>query len=93
MKKKPVTNVMQRVAEALDLPADAVAGVPRVEIIGAREVIVTNHGGIIEYSSELIAVAGGGVVTAIRGASLDLIAMSASELSIRGTIFAVEFKY
>lgn len=84
---------MQRVAEALDLPADAVARVPRVEIVGAREVIVTNHGGIIEYSPELIAVAGGGAVTAIRGASLDLIAMSASELSIRGKIFGVEFRY
>ncbi len=93
MKNRP-EGVMQRLAEALDLPADAVAGVPRVEIIGAREVVVTNHRGLIEYSPELISVAGGGgAVTAIVGAELELVVLSATELVVRGKIFSVEFRY
>lgn len=91
--KKPVKNALFRVAEAFDLPADAVAGVARVEIVGARELIVTNHGGIIEYTPELVAVNGGGAIIEVRGVDFELLSMSATELSIRGKIFSVEFKY
>ena len=93
MKKKPMGDALFRVAEALDLPADAVSGASRVEVVGAREVFVTNHGGIIEYTSELIALAGSGVTIVINGTELELISMSALEMSIRGKIFSVEFKY
>lgn len=93
MKKKPVNDALFRVAEALDLPADAVSGASRVEVVGAREVFVTNHGGIIEYTPELVALAGSGTTIAIRGSELELVSMSVSELSVRGTIFSVEFKY
>ncbi len=91
--KKPVKNALYRVAEAFDLPADAVAGVPRVEIVGARELIVSGHGGIIEYTPELIAVSGGEVIIETRGTGLELLSMSGAELMVRGQIFSVEFKY
>lgn len=91
--KKPVKNALFRVAEAFDLPADAVAGVARVEIVGAREIIVANHGGIIEYTPELVAVSGGEAIIEVHGVGFELLSMSASELSVRGRIFSVEFKY
>ncbi len=93
MNKRPVEGALFRVAEALDLPADMVTGASRVEITGARDVLVTNHGGIIEYTPELITLAGSGAAIAIHGAELELVSMSAEELSLRGRIFSVEFRY
>ena len=36
-------GLLERTAELLDLPADAVAGVPRLELVGTRELRMENH--------------------------------------------------
>ena len=45
-----MSGFLERAAEILDLPADAVAGVFHAEITGNREMLVENHRGIIEYT-------------------------------------------
>ena len=36
-------------AELFDLPADVVAGLPHVEVVGNREFYMENHRGILSY--------------------------------------------
>ena len=45
-------QLLERVAGALDLPADMMAGLPRVELIGDQELRMENHRGILAYSRE-----------------------------------------
>lgn len=86
-------DILQKAAEKLSLPADVVAGVPRVEITGCRQVFIENHRGVLEYGSELIDVNGGRVTVRIEGADLTLKAMNKNELLIGGNIMSVSFKY
>ena len=86
-------DILQKAAEKLSLPADVVAGVPRVEITGCRQVFIENHRGVLEYGSELIDVNGGRVTVRIEGADLILKAMNKNELLIGGNIMSVSFKY
>jgi len=53
-----------------DLPADAVAGVPRVEVIGDGELRMAPHRGILAYGSEEIHISGGNLVVLVRGSGL-----------------------
>ncbi len=85
MKSRRV-RFLERTAEVFDLPADAVAGVPRLELVGDGELRVENHKGILAYGREEIHVSGGIYLIKIMGQDLELRAMTGLELLITGKI-------
>jgi sporulation protein YqfC len=86
-------GLLIRAAEMLDLPGEVVAGLARIEITGGREVLIENHGGILEYGPDEIDINSSGVIIRIVGNGLQIRAMTQTELSIRGLILGVEFIY
>lgn len=92
MEKMSRKKLLERAAEALDLPADLAAGVPRVELIGRHELRMENHKGILAYGPEEIHVSGGDLILRIRGRELQLRAMNVGELRVTGSIDAVELE-
>ena len=83
-------RLLERTAEALELPGDLVAGLPRVELTGDRELRMENHRGILAYGSQEIQISGGRLVVKVRGEDLELRAMNAGELLITGTLRGVD---
>lgn len=84
-------GLLLRASKLFDLPADALAGAPRVEIIGDGELRMGPHRGILAYGPEEIHISGGSLVVVVRGGGLELRAMTPEELLITGTITGVEF--
>ena len=80
----------ERTAEVFDLPADALAGLPKLELVGDRELWVENHRGILAYGTEEIHVSGGAFVIQITGQGLELRAMTGLELLITGRIAGIQ---
>ena len=87
-KKKRENSVLTRAAELFDLPADLVAGLPHVEVVGYLE----NHRGILSYSGEEIDINGEGMVIRVFGSGLELVSMTGDALRIRGSIQRVEWE-
>ena len=83
--------VLSTVAELFDLPADVVAGLPRLEMVGSRQLYLEHHAGILAYSEEQIDVNTTAGARRVRGEGLSLLAMTAEELRIGGRIAAVEW--
>ena len=83
--------VLSTVAELFDLPADVVAGLPRLEMVGSRQLYLEHHAGILTYSEEQIDVNTPEGILRVRGERLTLTAMTAEELRIGGAIAAVEW--
>ena len=83
--------VLRTVAELFDLPADVVAGLPRLEMVGSRQLYLEHHAGILAYSEEQIDVNTSAGALRVRGEGLSLLAMTAEELRIGGRIAAVEW--
>jgi len=79
-----------RMAELFDLPADLVAGLAHMELLGDRQFFLEGHEGILSYSDTQIDVSAGAVVVRVRGGGLELRSMTGRELRIRGRIDAVE---
>ena len=48
-------GVLDTVAELFDLPADLVAGLPHLEMVGSRQLYLEHHTGILSYSEAQIA--------------------------------------
>lgn len=83
-------GLLEKTAEVLDLPGDVVAGLPRLELTGSRELRMENHKGILAYGSQEIHISGGKLIIKVRGSDLELKAMNASQLLITGDIAGVE---
>ena len=84
-------GVLGTVAELFDLPADIIAGLPRLEMVGGRQLYLEHHTGLLSYIDTQIdanTIAG---VLRVRGERLTLLAMTAGELRIGGSIAAVEW--
>lgn len=87
MERKPRRlGWLERAAEVFDLPADAVAGLPKLELVGDGELRVENHKGILAYGREEIHVSGGAYLIKITGQELELRAMTGMELLITGKV-------
>lgn len=84
-------TVLSAVAELFDLPADVVAGLPHLEMVGDRQLYLEHHTGILSYSDSLIDANTAAGILRIRGQGLHLMAMTAEELRIGGRIFGVEW--
>ena len=90
-RKRKESGVLNQVAELFDLPADVIAGLPRLEMVGSRQLYVEHHTGILSYSQERIDANTTGGVLRVQGHGLTLLAMTAGELRIGGDITAVEW--
>ena len=87
MDKKPRrAGLLEKTAELFDLPADALAGVSRLELTGDGELRMENHKGILAYGPEEIHVSAGSFLVKISGRGLELRAMTGLELLITGKI-------
>lgn len=85
-----MATFLERLAERLDLPAEAVAGVPRVTVTGRERVLVENHKGLLSYTDTEVEVNGRAVRVRIRGDGLLLRAMDREMLLVTGTIFGID---
>ena len=84
-------GVLSTVTELFDLPADVVAGLPRLEMVGSRQLYLEHHTGILAYSQDQVDANTSAGVLRVRGADLTLLAMTAGELRIGGHIRSVEW--
>ena len=91
-KKKRENSVLTRAAELFDLPADLVAGLPHVEVVGSGHFYLENPRGILSYSGEEIDINGEGMVIRVFGSGLELVSMTGDALRIRGSIQRVEWE-
>lgn len=84
-------TILEKTVRAFDLPPD-VAGLPRIELLGDRELRVEYHKGILGYSTEEIHISGGKLLIRVLGSGLELRGMNGTELRITGHIRAVELE-
>lgn len=82
-------SFLEKAAQTLDLPAD-VTGLPRLELVGDRELRVEYHKGILSYGTDEIHISAGRMVIRVTGRGLELRSMNAAELLITGAVQMVE---
>ena len=90
MAEKRRRSLLEKAAQVFDLPADVVAGVPRLELVGDCELRMENHRGILAYGTQEIHISGGTFGVKVCGEELELRTMNALELLITGHITHIQ---
>lgn len=92
MPKKPRPDRMERLlGDMLELPKDLVLDLPRLVIIGQRELHLENHKGIIEYGDCCIKINLARGLLEIEGEELEIKLIMQDEISITGVINCLRF--
>jgi sporulation protein YqfC len=89
--QKNESKKSERVVTALELPKDLFLGMPLLSMEGDRTLCITNHRGIVRYSSENIVVATSKGSIEIAGKSLLLTRFSKDIIELSGVIKSVSF--
>lgn len=87
-----IRKLLTDAADRLELPADIVAGVPRIELIGSERCSVEPHGGLLEYGLQRITVATASGYVTVQGEGLSIHAMNRLRLTITGRITALQME-
>ena len=90
-KMKREKRVLSEAAGLFDLPADLVAGLPHVEVMGSSYFYMERHRGILSYSGEEIDINGEAGIVRIFGKDLELTSMTGDQLRIQGSISRLEW--
>ena len=88
VKKLPMARGL---CEALDLPGEAL-GELKLSVWGAGRALLENHGGILLWSPELLAVRNGGGSLLLYGRELRIGAMDGETLLLTGRLDRAEWK-
>jgi len=84
-------KLLAKASRKLDLPADIIAGVPRIEILANAQFSIEPHRGLSGYSNKEIGVSTNIGTIVVRGNEIRIKCMNASRVTIEGEISMICF--
>lgn len=84
-------GIRERLSEVTEIPKDFFMNMPRVVLVGNKEIQIDNYKGLIEYSDTVIRVATTNKQIVIKGIELGITRLTKDMIFIGGNILAVEF--
>lgn len=84
-------GIREKIAEMTDIPKDFMMNMPRVTVLGNKEVYVDNYKGLLEYTQEIIRLATTNKVIIIKGDGLMITRIVEEAVFVGGNIFSIEF--
>jgi sporulation protein YqfC len=89
--EQPKAKFKEKVSEILELPKEIVLNIPKLTMLGMRDLIIENYKGIIEYDSSRIRVNTGVGIIKIIGDKLVIREITSEDIMVSGEIAALEF--
>lgn len=84
-------SLRERLANAFDLPPGLTLNLAEINLTGDREVVISNHRGVVHYSPERISVEISGGLVEIYGKELVLQCILRNEIRAKGHIEGLKF--
>jgi len=89
--KTPPKSIKEKITDLLQLPSEVVLNLPRISIIGNKEVYIENYKGIIEYKEVCIRINTNIGIVRIGGRNLTVKNITSEDICVLGVIEEVEF--
>lgn len=84
-------GLKERMTELLELPKEVVLDIPKLTMLGNKNLIIENYKGIVEYDSERIRVNTGIGIIKLTGAGLVIKEITSEDIMVDGMIETMEF--
>ena len=87
----PKVSLKEKIAEMLELPKEIVLNMPKMTLLGSRNLIIENYKGIIEYEDNKIRINTGIGIIKINGTGLSIKEITSEDIMVDGNIEIMEF--
>ncbi|MGI6092539.1 MAG: sporulation protein YqfC [Veillonellaceae bacterium] len=77
---------LQKLAGILEIPQDIVLDLPRITMLGNKQILIENHKGIIEYTPSLVRIKVSQGELIINGNNLSLSNLQIEQILVEGTV-------
>lgn len=84
-------GMKEKFAEMLELPKELMLGLPKLTLIGNRDMMIENYKSVMEYGSARIKINTGSGIVKITGAGLLIKEITSEDIIISGAIHALDF--
>jgi sporulation protein YqfC len=91
VKKRRLSTLRSDMIDFFELPKDILLDLPRLTLMGNIRLVIENHRGIIQYSSQLLRICLEQGELALSGTNLNITSISAEEIIVEGVLTKVEF--
>lgn len=91
MIKKKTNRIKHALANALELPWEAMIGVARLVILNNTDIYLENHKGIKEYTLQSLRIQTENHELVVKGEKLELKHLGIDKIIIKGVIRSIEF--
>ena len=78
-------------AKILEIPQDIILDLPRITMLGNKQILIENHRGIIEYTSNLVRIKLNYGELAVNGTGFTLGNLQPEQILIEGIIHHVQY--
>ena len=89
---KQARTLLESAAQRMDLPADVLAGLPRIELTGFSQFSVEHHRGILEYTADAVTVAVSVGSVRVTGRDLTITLLNRDYVVVRGALEQVALR-
>ena len=83
---------LQRLTSILDFPQDIILDLPRITMLGNKQLLVENHKGIIEYTPSLVRVKVNQGELLVKGEHLMIGSLQPEQILIEGFLAEVHYE-
>ncbi len=83
-------NLKRQFAQLMDLPPEAVMNTALIKVVGSLELSISNHRGLLEYTTTRIRVGSPQGTIVVSGVGLIIQYLSSDELKVGGKITGIE---
>lgn len=81
----------QRLAGLLEIPQDIILDLPRITMLGNKQLLVENHKGIIEYTPAVVRINLNQGELIIRGQNMVLGNLQTEQILVEGTVEEIKY--
>ena len=86
-----VTSRMEKVADALEIPKEFLAGTVKLTVTGDSELSVEGNLSVIEYSDNLLSIASSGLILTVEGENFEVPELDVDYLKLTGKIRGLSY--
>lgn len=82
---------LQKLAGILEIPEDIILDLPRITMLGNKQILIENHKGIIEYTPSLIRIKLSQGELIVNGANLSLSNLQVEQILVEGIVRDIKY--
>jgi len=84
-------SVRELIAEGLDLPKELIMDIPRLTMIGTKQLFLENYKGIVEYESNKIRIKIHKGIITLEGKDMFIKEITSEDIMVTGDIGTIQF--